>query len=143
MKTCCKCKLELSLDAFNKRKASKDGLQSICRECWKSYYKEQYYDGSKEKVRLQKKNAIYRNKAREIIREAKSVACADCGVRYPYYVMDFDHLDNKEFNLGRYAGKSIPKIKEEIAKCEVVCSNCHRIRTYNRANAIPDTLLAG
>lgn len=141
MKTCCKCKLELPLDAFNKRKAAKDGLQGICRECWKSYYKEQYYNSGKEKARLQKKNEAYRAQARELIREAKSVPCADCGVEYPYYVMDFDHLGDKEFNLGKYDGKSIPQIKREIAKCEVVCSNCHRLRTYNRS--FPNTLLAG
>jgi hypothetical protein len=49
--------------------------------------------------------------------------------------MDFDHLDSKtkKWNLSqwtRFANKEL--LLEEISKCEVVCSNCHRIRTYNR-----------
>lgn len=58
----------------------------------------------------------------------------DCGGRFPYYVMDLDHLRDKKFNLSdvsRHA-HSIVKVKKEIEKCEVVCSNCHRVRTFTR-----------
>lgn len=44
MKECCKCKQELSLHAFNKRKGSKDGYQNICRECSKQKSKDYYYE---------------------------------------------------------------------------------------------------
>lgn len=51
--------------------------------------------------------------------------------------MDFDHKD-KSLKLGNIAHMavrnwSLEKIKQEINKCEVVCANCHRIRTYRRA----------
>ena len=66
---------------------------------------------------------------------AKQRPCADCGIEYPYYVMDFDHVSGeKEANLNRLRwSRSIPNLQKEIDKCDVVCSNCHRIRTFNRA----------
>lgn len=68
-----------------------------------------------------------------IIREAKDRPCADCGVQYPYYVMQFDHVrGEKRFNLGGGWNNSIEAIKEEIEKCDVVCANCHAERTYQR-----------
>jgi hypothetical protein len=71
--------------------------------------------------------------SREIIREAKNAPCADCGVRYPYYVMQFDHLGDKDFNIGHIGPTcSRAKLMAEIAKCEVVCSNCHAERTHQR-----------
>ena len=68
-----------------------------------------------------------------IIREAKDRPCADCGIQYPYYVMQFDHVrGEKKFNIGGGWNNSIEAILEEIDKCEVVCANCHAERTYQR-----------
>lgn len=59
--------------------------------------------------------------------------CLDCGEKN-HIVLDFDHLTNKKYNISRmiHDGFSWAAIKKEIAKCEVVCANCHRIRTHNR-----------
>jgi hypothetical protein len=72
-----------------------------------------------------------------MIRQAKSVPCADCGLSFPYYVMDFDHRPGeiKDFALANVASQSrisAKRIRAEIAKCDVVCANCHRIRTWRR-----------
>lgn len=71
------------------------------------------------------------------ILEQKNKPCTDCGISYPSYVMDFDHLPQYEklFAIGRTITyhKSFKALKEELAKCELVCANCHRIRTHNRA----------
>lgn len=77
---------------------------------------------------------IAREKKRAKLQELKSGPCTDCGVSYPYYVMQFDHIaDNKEFNIGKMMHKvSWQKILEEIAKCELVCANCHAERTHQR-----------
>lgn len=68
------------------------------------------------------------------IAKIKDVPCADCGLKYPPYVMDFDHVRGvKSFNIsakGRVC--SMEKLMEEVSKCEIVCSNCHRIRTAKR-----------
>ena len=76
----------------------------------------------------------HRDKRKEIILTAKNKPCADCGVKYPYYVMDFDHVEGKkEFNISDgFYNASLEDIKNEITKCDVVCSNCHRERTHNR-----------
>jgi len=60
--------------------------------------------------------------------------CLDCGEMYPYFILQFDHLHSKEFQISNYRQhtSSIDKIKEEVSKCEVVCGNCHAMRTYER-----------
>jgi hypothetical protein len=59
--------------------------------------------------------------------------CVDCGVGN-HIVLDFDHLKDKKYNISRmiHDGFSWAEIKKEISKCEVVCANCHRIRTHDR-----------
>jgi hypothetical protein len=59
--------------------------------------------------------------------------CVDCGV-CNHIVLDFDHLKDKKYNISRmiHDGFSWAAIKKEISKCEVVCANCHRIRTHDR-----------
>lgn len=68
--------------------------------------------------------------------EIKSNPCTDCGNCFPVCCMDFDHRkgEKKEYNVAsmfahHYARE---KIELELAKCELVCSNCHRIRTRDR-----------
>ena len=65
------------------------------------------------------------------IKEASG--CVDCGVRN-HKILDFDHLHDKKYNISRmiHDGFSWAAIKKEISKCEVVCANCHRIRTHDR-----------
>lgn len=82
------------------------------------------------------KNYIKKN--REFLVSLKNKPCADCKVQYPPYVMDFDHAEGsyKEYVVAwmpaRFGRK---KILAEISKCDLVCSNCHRIRTHERKKA--------
>lgn len=71
---------------------------------------------------------------RDFIHTLKAVPCVDCRVSYPPCVMDFDHRPGtvKLFNVSR-AGKTLAQVTAEAAKCDVVCSNCHRLRTWGRA----------
>jgi len=57
--------------------------------------------------------------------------CFDCHQQFPDYVYDFHHLNPKEkdFTIAKF--RSISKIKEELKKCVMLCSNCHRIRHFN------------
>lgn len=73
---------------------------------------------------------------REIIDAIKSRPCVDCGGAFPPCCMDFDHRDASSkvdiiAKLGSFPG-GFEALKDEIAKCDVVCANCHRIRTFNR-----------
>lgn len=80
------------------------------------------------------KNYKRRRELRDYIHELKnSTPCTDCGVQYPYYVMDFDHLEDKVGAISAVLKSgSNKKMAAELLKCEVVCANCHRVRTYNR-----------
>jgi hypothetical protein len=64
----------------------------------------------------------------------KDKPCADCGRRYPYYVMDFDHRDpsTKLFEIGTCVRRGAAVLAAEVAKCDVVCANCHRERTHQQ-----------
>jgi hypothetical protein len=67
--------------------------------------------------------------------EMKSVPCMDCGGSFPPWVMDFDHVRGEKIgNVSALLnnGCGWEKIKQEIDKCDIVCSNCHRMRTYSR-----------
>lgn len=61
----------------------------------------------------------------------------DCRGTFPPECMDFDHRPGevKLFNVGVYKRISSQKLEVEIAKCDIVCSNCHRIRTTARRRA--------
>lgn len=68
------------------------------------------------------------------LRDIKAVPCADCGVQYPPSAMDFDHVrGEKRFNVSAATRLNLADLLAEVAKCEVVCSNCHRERTRRRA----------
>lgn len=73
-----------------------------------------------------------RDRRKELIRAAKSRPCADCGIQYPYWVMQFHHKKDKSFTISKHdsANRNIGRVLAEIAKCDVVCANCHADRTY-------------
>jgi hypothetical protein len=108
--------------------AYKDPLDPRARAARRKHYyanKEHYYA----------RNNAHREEIRIYIRNLKSVTpCEDCDMKYPYYVMDFDHLpgEQKLFDLSRAGRATWKQLLAEIKKCDLVCSNCHRIRTHNR-----------
>ena len=87
-----------------------------------------------EKLSIAKQKAYLAQYLRDL---KTSTPCVDCRISYPYYVMDFDHVrGQKHANVMELVSTlSKKKIDEEIAKCEIVCSNCHRIRTHMRKMA--------
>ena len=63
----------------------------------------------------------------------KDIPCMDCGQTFPTVCMDFDHRNPEDKSFAIAAGKgnrSLESLIAEIDKCDVVCSNCHRIRTW-------------
>ena len=61
--------------------------------------------------------------------------CADCGVKYPPHVLQYDHVTGEKVaNLNKmYLTHTMEEIVEEIAKCEIVCGNCHAHRGWKRS----------
>ena len=127
MVKCVACDKDLPVSDFNLSRHGKP--LSKCRECMKAYQKEHY---KKNKSSYAEKQTKRRHDLRDFIKQAKDKPCADCKESFPYFVMDFDHLSDKSFSIAEAAniGYSRKRIQEEIDKCEVVCANCHRIRTH-------------
>lgn len=83
-----------------------------------------------------KANAKRYARNRALIDAAKSVPCTDCGMTFPPYVMDLDHVRGVKVKAVALLRSHSPElITAEIAKCEAVCANCHRFRTYRRRAA--------
>jgi hypothetical protein len=97
----------------------------------KAAQKEHYL---KNKDKYIKRNKTYRQKVREYVQEIKeSKPCMDCGVSYPYYIMEFDHLHSKINSVAKLVSSgTMNQVILEIEKCELVCSNCHKYRTWVR-----------
>ena len=75
---------------------------------------------------------IRKAELRALVDKAKDVPCVDCGVKYHPAAMDFDHVyGEKLFNISKACVRGVSKAKliAEIAKCQIRCANCHRIRT--------------
>ena len=69
-----------------------------------------------------------------IYEEARNNLCTDCKQMFPPYVMEFDHVRGRKFKPVSTLAKvgSVQALLDEIAKCDLVCANCHAIRTHNR-----------
>lgn len=139
MKFCNKCKETRLISEFSINKSKKDGLASYCKECCKkiqqNYYKQNTSYYKLKSLSKKKKISDYLKKIKE------ENPCMDCNKSYPYYVMDFDHKFDKKFLVSKMSNLgSFSLIKEEIKKCDIICSNCHRIRTYNRLKDKSDSL---
>lgn len=77
-----------------------------------------------------------RRERRAFIQKYKSHPCADCGGVFDPVCMDFDHRpgETKRFSIAESLNSPLAEIMDEIAKCDVVCANCHRLRTHSRAD---------
>lgn len=85
---------------------------------------------------IKERNKAYRAGLRLWIQQLKSeTPCRDCKIKWPHYVMQFDHVGNdKEIDIANAVdqGWGRARIQREIDKCELVCANCHAIRTHSR-----------
>lgn len=89
------------------------------------------------RIRTRKQRGMTKNQNRlrffERLAPLKAQPCADCGCRFPPEAMDFDHVcGTKCGTVAQMRSCSWDKVLQEIAKCELVCANCHRVRTQKR-----------
>jgi Fe-S-cluster-containing hydrogenase component 2 len=116
-KICTSCNEEKLLTEFYQQKDRKTG-SSHCRQCFNQFCIERW---------VQKKiDAI----------QYKGGKCIDCKLSYPkspYVIFDFHHRDptQKDVDWTKLKLRSWDKITKELDKCDLLCSNCHRIRHHN------------
>ena len=129
-KKCTMCKHDLDLECFNKKTRSKDGRQNICKQCTKNCSRK-YYESHTEthKKITSDKRKQERAEVASFIRSVKAKhGCQLCPEKEPC-CLEFHHIDGeKKFNISdfRAIGVGQSKFNEEICKCVVLCSNCHK-----------------
>ena len=130
-KVCSTCKLSKPIEEFNFRNRATGSRHRYCRECGKTFTRNHYRQNKRQYVERTLRSHA---KRREFLHQTKSRPCTDCGIQYPYYVMDFDHREGEEkiFEMNRVSYVTMSALKREIEKRDVVCANCHRERTYQR-----------
>lgn len=96
-------------------------------------YNKTYLRRPEVRLRRSQQGASRHQKNKEVFAALKAKPCADCGLRYPPYVMDFDHVRGKKDKcVSKMRVTNLDRILKEIAKCDLVCANCHRERTQKR-----------
>ena len=94
-----------------------------------------HYERNKELFSSRQRDR--RSNVRKFIQQYKNEnnICTDCKISWPAHILQFDHLKDKSFTISGLGAKqkNIEDIKKEIAKCEIVCANCHAHRTFMRS----------
>jgi hypothetical protein len=126
---CRRCGLDKPVAEFHRHR--RDGYQAWCKPCRREYAARHY---QKNKSRRQAQNNSRQIAFRAWYTSLKAgKPCADCGREFHPAAMHWDHLpgQKKKAALGvlvRHGSRKL--VLEEIAKCELVCANCHAIRTF-------------
>jgi hypothetical protein len=135
MRACTRCGEIKPLDQFPPVRRGEPRLQTWCRDCFASYGAEYYRKNHHVQKRRLLRNALARRAGnhKRMLEYLAAHPCVDCG-EADVVVLQFDHLHNKRFDLAQMlsGGWTWRAIEQEIAKCEVRCSNCHRLRTARR-----------
>jgi hypothetical protein len=125
-------------DEFAWRRKARGQRDNLCRPCRSAYHRE-HYEANRQRYIDQaraRKQALAVERTTYLIEFFKTHPCLDCGERDPV-VLEFDHLGDKAFSIGQALPyRNWQSILEEIAKCDVVCANCHRRRTAERRGSL-------
>jgi hypothetical protein len=117
-----------SLTAQNRaRWAEKKNVYKVAGDAWRAEHRDDLLVDQKRRG----------SEHRAFIDALKAgIPCLDCGEVLPPYCMEYDHVrGEKRFALGKMANHRREAVLEEIAKCELVCCACHRVRTQTRKGA--------
>lgn len=146
MKTCTKCQEPKADGDFPYRNKALGTKQGICKVCtrkrsslWFQSNRARAYESSapaQQRWRAKKKA-----ENQKVINDIKSKPCQDCGLCFHSWQMQFDHVrGEKKFNIATAVHQSyafsLEAILEEVAKCDLVCANCHADRTYRRSHEV-------
>lgn len=131
MKFCNKCKISKPFSEFSRRGK---GYQSWCKLCNSTHHKDRWKKDPSRRDKLKQWTEANKLRTQEFVFSyLQENPCYKCGETNPL-VLQFDHIQNKEFEIGLVVtqGYSIDRIKVEIEKCQVLCANCHSIKTAHQ-----------
>jgi len=119
LRSCKHCMEEKRLSEFAPRH-NPDKIRT-CKDC--------------HRLRAKLRSHEKKQECRDVVADLKKSPCTDCGLRFDPVAMDFDHLPEfeKVANVSELTSRgSMKNLLAELEKCELVCSNCHRVRTRDR-----------
>ena len=129
---CAMCGLWKAASDFHN---SRTGQFSYCRECRRAYDRRYYQERGKAARRVRERARMLEARA-WMAALKEGVPCADCGQVFPVFVMHWDHLPGYQ-KVGSIsemvASRSRTITIAELQKCELVCGNCHVLRTISRS----------
>ena len=137
MKYCNACKQTKSKSEFNRNVSRSDGLQSQCRLCKKRRFRSYYRKNARVRHEIKERNVTRREDSKRLfLAFLKDKSCMDCGTD-DTRVLECDHVGVKHYNISLMVttGYKWETILKELTQCEIVCANCHRIRTYKRSDS--------
>jgi hypothetical protein len=137
-RTCGRCQKAKALSEFAWRRKAKGQFDNYCRRC-RAIYKREHYRNNKQRYidnAAARRRRILDERTRFLVEFLKSNPCVDCGEN-DLIVLEFDHQSDKSFDVA-YGIRNCnwEAVLAEIAKCEVVCANCHRRRTAHRQGSL-------
>ena len=136
MKICSICKISKPINEFYKKR---NGVTHRCNDCESVYQKEYYKKNRAKRILTAKLHTEKRVKIMKdyLVEHLRNNPCVDCG-EADILVLQFDHTQDKKMNVSEFVTSKRPssfnKLKEEVAKCEIRCANCHQRKTAKTYN---------
>lgn len=129
MQTCRTCSKDESQVVFRDR--GSHAKQDQCVGC-RAAYNRRHYLRNKEDYKKRAKAQRLRNVQR--VADLKAGACMDCEGKFHHAAMQFDHArGSKVKDISKMVRRSSwAAVLREIKKCDLVCANCHAVRTWTR-----------
>lgn len=142
---CSRCKQDKPSDLFSWKNKSEGKKQNICKTCH-SQYVQSHYNANKGiyTQRAVESGKRYRDRNADYVKEVKqNASCVQCGESHPA-VLDFHHIDanEKDFEISRIGSGSFESLLEELQKCIILCSNCHRKLHWNEKAQVAQSVEA-
>ncbi len=128
LRACGKCGRFKPEQQFGRHSAN--GRQWWCKKCFREYFRDR---GQLHRDQVKEGITRRRREGYQLVDRYRLGGCCDCG-EDELLVLEFDHLRTKTANISDMVrGAAAPeRVRAEIEGCEVVCVNCHRIRTLTR-----------
>ena len=142
VRRCGRCGEVKPLHAFNWRRKEIGQRDNLCKACRSQYHRDHYLANRQRYVdqARARKQALALERTKYLLEYFRTHPCVDCG-EHDAVVLEFDHLREKSFDVAQSLPyRSWRSILDEIAKCEVVCANCHRRRTARRRGSLRASL---
>jgi hypothetical protein len=139
---CSSCKHKKSEDEFSWSNKNEGIRNNRCKECQRKLGKQHYIENKSNYLDTQR---VIRDRNKKFICDyLADKFCVDCN-EDDIVVLEFDHIDptKKDISVSNAIDNkwSLKRLLNEISKCEIRCSNCHKKRHARESNSYRYTFL--